>query len=267
MAGFVDYLRMGMGWWSSIIDQAPLALALVDNGDGTGLVATVTGSAGGSTNELVYARHYDGILSAQFTVLGTRTGDGTIPGALPVGDYWLFLVSTNGSTVESTRVRGFRATNGDPDSVFFRILQSVQSRLRTLSLAGISPDDILWRKFPWNRKEDSRPGIYVTPVKETGEGGTNLTDRLGYGIQVTTVRASNNHLTNNLDVELSWRQAQRRGFDITPYAHGGAVLMSVPECYEIDFEPGPVIDYGSFVSNLDANAFVLRVKCEEPRGV
>lgn len=243
-----------------------LALALTDNGNGTGLVATVSGSSPGSTNQLFAARHYGGVLSASWSSLGTRTGDGTIAGSITtMGDYWLYLVSTLAPAVNVTAVRAFRVTNGQNDSQFLRILQGVVSRLQSLSLAGVSPSDIVWQKIPWKRG-DVVPGIFVSPTKENGDGGSNQTDRIGYGVQVTSVRAGNNKLTDNLDVELAWRQMQRRAFQVTPYADAGTIL-GVPGCYEIEVEPGPVIDYGSFTNGLDVNAFVLRVYCEEPRGI
>lgn len=244
-----------------------LALALTDNGNGTGLVATVSGSAGGSTNQLFAARHYDGVLSAAWSSLGTRTGDGTIAGSITtMGDYWLYLVSTLGAAVTITPVRAFRVTNGPNDSVFLRILEGVVSRLQSLSLAGISSAEIKYQKIPWKRGSAS-PGIFVSPTKESYDAKYNQANEIGYGVQVTTVMTGNNDLTANLDVQLAWRQAQRKGFEVTPYANGGTILMGVPECYEILHEPGPVIDYGSFVNQLDVNAFVLRVFCEEPRGI
>ncbi len=74
-------------------------LAVADNGDGTGGVATITGSAPQSTNTLYYTS-WGGLGGAfDWTSYGARVSDGTIAVGLPPGAYFFQVVSVkNGAT-------------------------------------------------------------------------------------------------------------------------------------------------------------------------
>src|SRR5215831_5694130 len=71
-----------------------ISLTITDNLDGTGGVATITGSNPASTNTL-YSAPFPGIgdktmVEQVWTLVGTRTGDGTIPipsATVPLGYY------------------------------------------------------------------------------------------------------------------------------------------------------------------------------------
>lgn len=69
-------------------------LAVADNGDGTGGVATISGSDPGTTNELFYYP-VDGSLGNVWTSYGSRVSDGTIDVGLPAGEYLFYVISTD----------------------------------------------------------------------------------------------------------------------------------------------------------------------------
>ena len=78
-----------------------LGLAIADNGDGTGGVATVTGSVGALTT-VYYATFSGSMGSLTWTSAGSRTGDGTLALSLPVGYYlWHAQTATLFSNTDS----------------------------------------------------------------------------------------------------------------------------------------------------------------------
>jgi len=70
-------------------------LSVADNGDGTGAVATVSGSSAGSTNT-VYAAPIAAQGTLAFAAGGSRAGDGAIDLTLANGDYVVFALSVLG---------------------------------------------------------------------------------------------------------------------------------------------------------------------------
>lgn len=80
-------------------------LSVADNGDGTGGIATVSGSTGGSTNTIWVAPYSQGGLV--FTNEGARVGDGTVPISLPPGNYIGYITSTLGSAGTDSRSIAF----------------------------------------------------------------------------------------------------------------------------------------------------------------
>lgn len=246
-----------------------ITVSFTDNANGTGLVATVVGSAGGSSNQLYYARHYGGILSASWTLGGSRTGDGTIAVSLTdMGPYWLYLVNTNGATVTVTRVRAFQVTDAaTADSVYYRVLEAVVARLQSLSLSGISSSDIKLQKIPWNGKDAISKGIIVSPLRDLGAATSNLSDDNIYQVQITFLRKNSLDLVTGLSTELLWRQTAQNAFDVTPYVDAPTMLSGVPEAFEADCEPSVVIDPTLFGLGWDVQALVLRVTCRETRGL
>lgn len=79
-------LLRGFGPISTSSTPATPALAVADNGNGTGATATITGSTPGSTNTVFAAPiAYSGDLS--WTNCGSRSGDGTLSLAIADGRY------------------------------------------------------------------------------------------------------------------------------------------------------------------------------------
>lgn len=248
------------GWGSGSVPAAPdvPTFSVADNGDGTGGVVTIAGSTVGSTNTFFAAPWSGGFISAAFVSYGSRTGNGTLAVALVSGYYWgLVRSSLSGQIVDSLPV-GFRISSGD-QAVYYRCLEAVAARLATLGLGGIAGSSIVIRKTPWNRNL-ATPGIFVTPSSEVPiEPATNARDDIGYGVQLTVVRASNQDVSANLAAELSWREQISRAFR-------ESALAGVDEIYTVRFEPGPVIDAASFAAQYDVQTLVLRCVARETRG-
>lgn len=86
-------------------------LAVADNADGTGAVATITNATGGTTNTVMVGNWNRGIGSVTFTSGGSRTGNGTVSLALAVGIYWGYVQSTATDAEEPSNFVFFRVTD------------------------------------------------------------------------------------------------------------------------------------------------------------
>jgi hypothetical protein len=67
------------------------ALAIADNADGTGGVATITGSTAGTDNE-VFGRRLDGQRTTPWVSFGSRSGDGTVAIAAEAGEFLFYVL-------------------------------------------------------------------------------------------------------------------------------------------------------------------------------
>lgn len=74
-------------------DPNIVTITVADNADGTGGVATLSGSTGGATNNVYVSA--DSPIS--FSLAGTRSGDGTVALSLVAGDYLAYVDSVVGS--------------------------------------------------------------------------------------------------------------------------------------------------------------------------
>src|SRR5579863_8146411 len=78
-----------------------ITLAVTDNADGTGGVATISGNDDGTVVTL-FASTFDGQLGpGVFASMGTRVGAGTIAVAPPLGYYWWYADGTAGGTANT----------------------------------------------------------------------------------------------------------------------------------------------------------------------
>lgn len=102
-------------------------LAIADNGDGTGGVATITGSTAGSTNT-VFGRRLDGARIAAWTDLGNRVGDGTVALALTPGDYLFYVLSQTGAGTAASNLVHAQLT----DAAALGLLTAPIQKLREL---------------------------------------------------------------------------------------------------------------------------------------
>jgi hypothetical protein len=79
-----------------------------DNQDGTGAVATVSGSSEGTTNTVYYAPYG----STSWTNGGDREGDGTVDFSITtIGKYWAYIHSESVDGVSVSTVVSFRVTD------------------------------------------------------------------------------------------------------------------------------------------------------------
>jgi hypothetical protein len=229
-------------------------LSIADQEDGTGATATVSGGDADATHT-IYVSVWPG---GSFADEGDRVGNGTVDLSLTTGPYWAYCEASNDYGTASSDMVAFRVTDGS-ESVLYQCLEAVRDVIRGLSLAGVSSDDIVFRKLPWDREID-HPGVIVYPAPEAVQGATNLRDDVGYAIQVATIRVSNHDLVVGLDVTSLWRQQIRRALHAKP-------LSGVSEVYTARVEPKEVTWGPGFQNMYDVGLLTVRLIAREPQTV
>lgn len=153
-------------------------------------------------------------------------------------------------------------------SIHGQVIDAVADRCRSLGLDAIADTSIVVRKVPWNRSLTA-PGMFVTlgskVVSTTGYGGliaTNQSNVVGYGVQVTLLRASNQELALD-DAWLLWRERVEDAFQPTT----SPPLPAVTDIETILIEPGPTLDPGLFAAGYDVQALVVRAVGRRRRGL
>ena len=135
------------------------------------------------------------------------------------------------------------------------ILAAVKVVIDALS-PTVGDEECQIRKWPFDKGRDANhwyPGISLSRVKEKEFAGTNLTDDIGFGIQVTFVVDNHGDPTED-DVFAEWRQLIR-----TAFIHQRVNVVGVQTCL---IEPGPV--YQDTPENYDVSSFIIRVIYREP---
>jgi hypothetical protein len=190
-----------------------ITLTITDNADDSGGVATITGSAVGSTNTL-YRALMTGLEEAlTWASAGTRTGDGTISITGPIGNYYLWQVqSDNAGSMSVSPVVLQSLTNANYTAVRTRLVDAVVDKLKLLSLDQIGNDVFIRNSF--DDPNVKYPSVVVvrdaTPDLYTG--GTNVRDDVEYPIQVIFLDVSD--MRDNAPVERwdLWKERSERAF-------------------------------------------------------
>lgn len=248
-------------------------LSISDDADGTGGVATVTGSTVGTTNTL-YSQTVDGSIgSASWTSRGSRTGDGNISVAIssPTTYYWWKLVSTDGSDTEVSNLVYQPLTDG-AEAIHYRLMLAIQSRLQSLTFPAltspvgtISSSDIVVRKIPIDQEGHlpDKPCIVIAPVnreKFNHAGGTNLRDEVSYPVGVVLVTADNRQLTKDMPQVLKIREQIVRALEsFRPTA--------VTEINRVTVDPEAIFPTPQWLKNLVASAVVAQGLAWQTRGL
>lgn len=248
----------GFGGTTSSSPPNTPALTAVDQEDGTGATATITGSTAGSTN-VIYTAPLSSLGSVSFTSSGTRVGDGTVDLALSSGLYWAYCVSTLSGVSATSNFILLRVSSG-LDPIYYQCMDEVRDTILTLSLSGIADADVRVQKLPW-RAQQVAPGIFITPTSESlnPREGTNERDDIGYPVQVVMIQASNRDQTSNFTRFLLLRQRIRWAFHNQP--------MVVPEVHTCYVEPGAVILPTAFEGQFDVQSLIVRCLSREQRGL
>ena len=196
-----------------------LALTITDARDGTGGTATISGSDAGTTNRL-YAASFAGgpIGSPTWTLVGSRTGDGTItvasPGTLALGFYlWHLTGTVSGAAAFASYYRNL--TDADAQSVEDRTLDAIVQQIQSLALQDVQSVKVVKRWFPRYLKEvdDPLPAVLVVPVNaENFPGVLANTDDVGYPNAICIVDAQNQDYTTNIGRNTLWWQRISRIF-------------------------------------------------------
>lgn len=221
-------------------------LAIADNGDGTGATATISGGDADATHT-VYAAAWPG---GSWVEMGDREGNGTVDLSLSLGPYTGYALAECGFAKACSNVVQFRASDTTP-AIQYQCLERVRDVVRGLTLADVESASVVASKFPWTYTSMSA-GVFCTPTAESNRPKTNVSNEIGYAVQVTCVQPSNEDLTGDLNRFLLWREQVRQAFK-TPPADLTAIGV-----YKTLVEPRAVLLPEAFARQYDAGAVVIR---------
>lgn len=252
--------------WLGASTNAPStpALTVVDNADNTGATATVSEGSTTATHYL-YALRVTGVFPTEaWTLIGTRTGNGTIPATVEAGYYW-WRVDASEPPLTGTRAGQavsnliyLRVTTGD-DPVQQQLMDASEARVNLLALDGVIavyqrelvPDgNILF------------PCVLLTYDEqlETRLGGTTGKDDRGRPISLGILDVDVKDETFKKRTQ-SWRQSIDRAFQ-------GWVPSDVSEVMTCDVEYGAVIRTETDGQKIyKISDMLLRFRCREARGL
>jgi len=192
-----------------------ITLSISDNADGTGGIATISGSNVLATNT-VYSAVYSGLQqNFAWVSAGSRTGDGTVAVA-PGNGLYFWYVDSNLSSVHSVSNISFQALTNTTLSVHYRCLLAYQTRILGLGLTGVSSSNvnIKWLPRQWDNIDNANlPMILIVPMGKEGQPGI-LTgqDDIEYPTLVAIVDKQNQDYTSGLARNLLWRESIFRAF-------------------------------------------------------
>lgn len=140
-------------------------LAVADNGDGTGGVATISGATSGTTNTVYVANwnHSGGSLS--FSSAGSRSNNGTVTLAIATGRYVGYVGSVSGSAFNVSNFVQFAITDSDALPINELIAEEIATRLESVT-TGNGYANTLSVERPLRKGVQNVTG-YRTFVKQT----------------------------------------------------------------------------------------------------
>lgn len=234
-------------------------LSITDNQDGTGVIATIASSSGGSVTF-----YYQSVTGTSWTSGGSRTGDGNISVSLDDGYYWGY--SIEGSTISN--VVYFWSTTND-NSVHYRCLVAAQAKIQSLNLEGIESRSIRFRKFPiitdfkGNSRDYNLPALILCPFgQETVTPATNSRDDISYPVTLSLIvsdEAKTRDLEENISTYLKWREQIERAFRFQR-------LSGVTEIYNTIVEPNAIYSPDVFQQGLWSSYMTIKFISREIRG-
>lgn len=235
-------------------------LEVSDKQDGSGVIATVTGSDGGTVTFFIQP-----IGRTTYSIGGTRTGDGEIDVDLSTGYFFGYALEA----LNVSNVVYFAATDVG-DSVHDRCLRAVQAKIQSLQLPGIPNDSIRVMKIPQMRafvgdaKLYDFPALLISPTgQETNVVATNLRDDVGYPVAISLAVGA--ELQKNQDYEariepyLKARESIARAFRYQR-------LAGVPEIWNTNIKPGAIYSPEVIQAGIWAGYMTFEFVSREVRG-
>ena len=230
-----------------------LLLAIADDATTpTGIVATISGSSGGSVT--LFTRNVDGQLTAgTWTNSGSRAGDGTISVPLPKGYY--FAYAQDGANITSPAY--FQATDG-LTSVLGRCVAAVKS---TLQLLNLPCTQRVYDSLHANSPLVQYPCVVLATdgTRQSDESALNGRDDLGQPVRVLVKDVCLKFDDANRELYRQWRQAITRCFI-------NQRLAGVPESVRNKIELGEVAIVESRAPQVVLE-LTVRAVTREVRGV
>lgn len=236
-----------------------ITLAITDNQDGTGGVATVAGSNVASSNTLYKAAWTGQSGALSWSSVGSRTGDGTITVSSGTG-FFLFRLDNLLAGVTTVVATYQPLTDAATEAMLYRALNSIKNRIDGLALSGSPTVSVRW--LPRVRQGgETLPLIAVTPIgAESFPGVMTATDDIGLPIAVTIMDGQNQDPTLNLNRNALWRE---RILSALRFQR----LADVPEGFILNPEPAMVVHPGAFDSqNLFFSPMFFRLITRTTRG-
>lgn len=236
--------------------------SVVDNADGT-VTVSISGSSAGSQNTWNVQRVDGELGGGQWTVAGSRSGDGDIVSPLAAGYYFGRVVSTRNQQSVSSAAVYFRATTGS-DAIYAQVLEAAQARIQSLLLEGIPNQHVVILKTAEFQEPDvpGLPAVLLVPAGHEAmpqAAGTNGRDDVTYSVRVIALAAGNQEPSALLDLYLAWREAIARAFRRQR-------LPGVPSVIDTFVEPEAAIDAEAWWHQYDAGSLRLNFIAREPRG-
>ena len=239
----------------------PLAtptITIVDNLDGTGATATISGSTAGVTNTVSVHTFSANVGRLSAPTSYTRVGDGVL--ALPVanGAWFANIVSTLLTEFAIGQPFFFWASNF-AEVVWWRLLEKAQAVIQGLNIPEFLSTEVLISKLPINLLSPNGRGIFIHPTPETIEARFNSADDYGFGLLIAIAEPSNGADLVGLNKDLRWRQTIQDAFKVTPFYNP---FSGIPEFNNLTkIEPGSVVLPEAWINNYDAGSFVVRAFC------
>jgi hypothetical protein len=237
------------------VDLAVPRFRVEDAQDGTGTV-TIAHASDGTTNTLWAWKFGAGVAGIAPASLGNRTGNGTLTITPEQGRYQGYVKSTKAGTSgrSVSEIVGFVISDslgGVDDELYYRCMLWAQSEIIALGLLHLDGDNTLIMKLPWRAVKQLGPGgVLITPTNEIVAPRDNLRYEIGYRVQITTVRATNQALNEPNRLDVAWRRQIEHWFS----EQAPASLTQVKRTL---VQPGPIILPAGFQSQYDVGAFVL----------
>lgn len=239
-------------------------LSVVDNEDGTGGVATITGGDPDADNE-VWIVPVSGLQSMEAESAGSRSGPGTVNIAAGVGYYIVFCISTLGHGSGVSNFVYLKFKNSDT-AVAEDVLLAVAAKIDSLVLDGMSNATII-HKVPTTKPSDipeSTPFPCViiaayNPEAMDAYTDANIVDDTGYAVQITVIRNDETNQTTERNEWLLWREQIRKAFQ-------NKRLLGVDSVYTCMITPGAVFDPAAWLDrNLAVGSMIVRAMSRETR--
>lgn len=238
-----------------------VTLTVSDNADGTGGVATISGTAGGTTT--IYRSSFNGLMKAySWTSVGTVAGNGTL--AVATVGYWVWLAVNVNSGVTTFSSLYYQNLSNATDSVHYNIMEAVKNRIQSIGLTGIKDNRyfVRWIPRPLQNVDGKPPYVYICPIGVEQDASVLMAqDDIGYPVGVFLVDGADQNNILNLERDLQWREQVAKSLRNQRLEGVTATL------FNCKIEYGGIVDVSAFMKNYLVSALIFRFFVREQRGL